>query len=90
MHKIIDASVVLNPLNNYFFTTASSIIIIGFGWYITDKIIEPRLKKTAVDGDEDDLPQMEELGDKERRGLRASGVAFLIGVIVLVRHGLTC
>jgi len=29
--QILDPSVVLNPLNNYFFTTASSVLIIGFG-----------------------------------------------------------
>lgn len=82
--QILDPTVVLNPLNNYFFTTASSIIIVALGWYITDKIIEPRMLKTPIDGDEDDLPKMEELGDKERRGLRASGIAFLIGVVVLI------
>lgn len=82
--NLLNSDIVLNPLNNYFFTTASSLVIIAFGWYITDKIIEPRLAKTPVDGDEDDLPKMETLGDAERRGLRASGVAFLLFVILLV------
>jgi aminobenzoyl-glutamate transport protein len=40
---ILDTGVVVNPLNNYFFTTASSILIIGLGWYITDKVVEPAL-----------------------------------------------
>jgi aminobenzoyl-glutamate transport protein len=82
--QIIDASVVLNPLNNYFFTTASSIIIITLGWYITDKIIEPRLQSTPIDGDEDDLPKLETLGENERKGLRAAGVAFLLAVVGLI------
>lgn len=81
--QILDASVVLNPLNNYFFTTASSLVIVSLGWYITDKIIEPRLQKTAIDGDEDDLPKVESLGDNERKGLRAAGVAFLLSIVVL-------
>lgn len=81
--QILDSSVVLNPLNNYFFTAASSVVIIGLGWYITDKIIEPRLAKTKVDGDENDLPEIKTLGDNERKGLRAAGIAFLIAVIAL-------
>jgi aminobenzoyl-glutamate transport protein len=82
--QIIDATVVLNPMNNYFFTTASSIIIITLGWYITDKIIEPRLQSTPIDGDEDDLPKLETLGENERKGLRAAGVAFLLAVVGLI------
>ncbi len=82
--QIIDPNIVLNPLNNYFFTTASSILIIAIGWYITEKVVEPRLKGTAVDGDLEDLPQMEDLEDQERKGLRAAGIAFLISVVVIV------
>ena len=52
--QILDSNIVINPLNNYFFTTASSLLIVGLGWYITDKIIEPRLRGTKLDGDESD------------------------------------
>jgi len=47
--RIIDPNIELNPLNNWFFTGISSLLIIGLGWYITDKIVEPRLKKTALE-----------------------------------------
>jgi aminobenzoyl-glutamate transport protein len=82
--QILDPSVVLNPLNNYFFTTASSVIIIGLGWYLTEKVVEPRLQAMEVDGDLDDLPKMHDLEPHELKGLRASGIAFLIGVAVMV------
>ena len=82
--QILDPSIVLNPLNNYFFTTASSVIIIGLGWYLTEKVVEPRLQAMEVDGDLDDLPKMHDLEPHERKGLRASGIAFLIGVVVMV------
>jgi aminobenzoyl-glutamate transport protein len=82
--QILDPSVVLNPLNNYFFTTASSILIIGLGWYITDRIVEPRLKGTELDGELDDLPTMEPLEPNERRGLRWALIAMLLGVLVLI------
>jgi len=82
--QIIDPSVVLNPLNNYFFTATSSILIISLGWYITEKVVEPRLANTEVDGDEDELPKMDPLEDNERKGLRAAGLAFLAGTLILI------
>ncbi len=81
---ILDPSVVVNPLNNYFFTTASSIIIIGLGWWITDKVVEPRIQSTEIDGDAEDLPEMHDLSDNERKGLRWALIAMVLGIVVLV------
>ena len=85
---ILDTSVVVNPLNNYFFTTASSVIIIGLGWYITDKIVEPRIMATVVDGDAEDLPEMHDLQDNERRGLRWALVSMVVGIGILIATAL--
>ncbi len=64
------ASIVVNPLNNFYFTSASAILIVLIGWAITDLLIEPRLNKgTAVDGDPAELPKMEPLSAAEKRGL---------------------
>ncbi len=82
--RIIDPAIVLNPLNNYFFTTASSVLIIGLGWYLTDKVIEPRLKNVELDGDLEDLPRMHALDANERKGLRISLLALLAGVVFMV------
>ncbi|MGJ4730439.1 AbgT family transporter [Luteimonas sp. SDU101] len=67
--RIIDPALIVNPLNNWIFTTVSSLLIIAIGWFVTDRIIEPRLARTAVDGDTKDLPTMAPLTDAERRGL---------------------
>ncbi|MDH4054982.1 MAG: AbgT family transporter [Gammaproteobacteria bacterium] len=85
---ILDTSVVVNPLNNYFFTTASSILIVGLGWYITDKIVEPRIRKTQVDGDAEDLPEMHDLKDHERKGLRWALISMVIGIALLIATAL--
>lgn len=82
--QIIDPSVTLNPLNNYFFTTVSSILIVSLGWLLTEKVVEPRLQSNDVDGDLEDLPTMEPLVDNERKGLRASMIAMLLGTLVLI------
>jgi aminobenzoyl-glutamate transport protein len=82
--RILDPAIELNPLNNYFFTTASSLLIIAIGWYVTEKIIEPRLKDTVIDGDAEDLPEMHDLQDVERKGLRWAVISMLIGVAILI------
>ena len=86
--RILDPTIELNPLNNYFFTTASSLLIVGIGWYVTSKIIEPRLANTEIDGDAEDLPEMHDLQDQERKGLRWSLIAMLLGVVLLVATAL--
>ena len=85
---ILDTSVVVNPLNNYFFTTASSLLIISLGWYITDKVVEPRIMKTEIDGDAEDLPEMHDLSESERKGLRWSLIAMVIGIGILIATAL--
>lgn len=82
--QILDPNIVLNPLNNYFFTSASSVLIIGLGWYITDRIVEPRLKATPIDGDINDLPEMHDLEANERKGLRWALLSMLLGLVALV------
>jgi len=82
--RILDPEIVLNPLNNYFFTTASSVLIVGLGWYLTDKVIEPRLKGVELDGDLEDLPRMHALDPNERKGLRTALLALLAGIVFMV------
>jgi len=81
---ILDPDRAVNPLSNWFFTAASSVLIVGVGWFITDKVIEPRLKNVEVDGDPADIPKLGEMTDKERKGLLAGTAAMLAGLGVLV------
>lgn len=83
--QIIDATRIVNPLSNWYFTAASTLLLVLLGWFITDKIIEPRLKRTApIDGDPDEMPKMETLGPKEKKGLIAGLAAMAIGIAILV------
>jgi aminobenzoyl-glutamate transport protein len=77
------ANLVINPLNNYYFTTASALVIILVGWFLTDKVIEPRLKQTKVDGDPAELPNMQDLTAQERKGLRFAVVSMLVAGVAL-------
>lgn len=81
--QILDPSIEVNTLNNYFFTTASAPLIIGLGWWLTDKVVEPRLQGVEVDGDEEGLPEMHDLKDEERRGLRWALIVMALGLVAL-------
>ena len=78
------ANIVINPLNNFFFTTASTLLVVLIGWVLTDKFIEPRLKATAIDGDPADLPKMDPLQPNERKGLRWATAAMIASLVLLV------
>lgn len=82
--QIIDPEITLNPLNNWFFTSASCLMVVGVGWYLTDKVIEPRLTNTVVDGDLADAPALEPLTDSERKGLNMALVSMIATAIFLV------
>ena len=81
---ILDSSVTLNPLNNYYFTMASSVVITAVGWLLTDKVIEPKLKDNKVDGDVDDLPTMEPLEKDEKRALKFACLSVLISSALFI------
>ncbi|MEH6585778.1 MAG: AbgT family transporter [Halioglobus sp.] len=82
--QIIDSGITLNPLNNYFFTASSSVLIVLAGWFVTDKWVEPRLQNVAIDENLEDLPTMDALTDNERRGLRFALWSMLLAVAALV------
>lgn len=68
--QILNPDIVLNPLNNYYFTSLSSIVIILLGWFITDRIVEPRLQGTALDANPTTSDVSENLNAQEQKALR--------------------
>ncbi|MEQ8692531.1 MAG: AbgT family transporter [Pseudomonadales bacterium] len=84
--QIIDPSREVNPLSNWLFTSVSSVLVIAIGWFLTDKVVEPRLSRTKLN---DDVGQVadNEMGDltaQEKRGLRAAVATMLAGIALLV------
>ncbi len=86
--RIIDPAMVINPLNNYWFTTASTLLVVLVGWFLTDRVIEPRLKNTVVDGDMSEVPRLDSLQPSERKGLLLAVLAMVAGIAVLVASAL--
>jgi aminobenzoyl-glutamate transport protein len=83
--RIIDPALHVNPLVNFYFTASSSVLIIALGWWLTDRVVEPRLdRETSVDGDMSEMPRLEPLNPQERRGLIAAGAMLFIGILLLI------
>ena len=82
--QLLDPAIEVNTLNNYFFTASSSFLIIGLGWWITDRIVEPRVAGVEIDGNAEDLPELHDLKPEERKGLRWALFAMLLGIAILV------
>lgn len=83
--RIVDPEILLNPLNNIFFTGLSSIVVILVVWYLTDRVIEPRLQKNVkIDDNLEDIPTMENLNNNEKRAFWIAFSTMLVFLIVLV------
>ncbi|MDT8437783.1 MAG: AbgT family transporter [Wenzhouxiangellaceae bacterium] len=82
--RVLNPELLVNPLVNWYFMAASSLLVVGVGWWLTDRVIEPRLnKETPVDGDMSEMPTMEPLEPAERRGLNAAIASLLIALALL-------
>ncbi len=81
--QILDVGREVNPLCNWFFTSASSVLVILVGWYITDRIIEPRLAGTKIDGEDTGETVSAELTSKERAGVWAALATMAVGLLAL-------
>ncbi len=80
--RVVAPGLLINPLCNWFFMSASSLLVIGICWWLTDRVIEPRLLRThpMATGS---APAAVGIGERERRGLRWAGVALLLALVAL-------
>ncbi len=72
---IIDKSVNVNPMVNYYFMVVSAVMVVVVGTFIVEKIVEPRLGKYVGDVEALDIEEPTKL---ERKGLRWAGVSALV------------
>jgi aminobenzoyl-glutamate transport protein len=82
---VVDPAYGVTILHNYYFKVASAFVVTGVGWYVTDRIVEPRLQRLypedARAGDAATVQDMS-LSAAERRALRSAlwTMAAVIGV----------
>lgn len=85
--QLYDPDVQVSIVNNNVFTAASTLLIVMVGWFITDRIIEPRVAPMKVDGDPEKMPTFEPVKPQEVRGMIAAIISAIVGVAVLVWWG---
>lgn len=78
--QILEPGRQVNPLCNWYFMGASSVLILLAGWWLTDRVIEPGLRaRLEVDGDPEAGSDLRALSAPEAAGFRAGlGVALLL------------
>lgn len=85
--QIIDPTYMVNVLCNYFYAFGGTFAVIAVCWYITDKIVEPRLMATLPldEGLENDPDvQLEEISERETRAFRCASTVMLLMIVGLV------
>lgn len=83
--KMIDPNYIVQPTANIYFMMVSTILITLLGWFITDKIVEPRLGdhdgKSSVSKEDEDLKN---LSDREKKALKVANFTLLTIVVVIL------
>lgn len=76
--RLIDPAWPLNPLGNWWFTAAIGVLFTPIAWWITDRIVEPRLGAWGHEGEAGGLLEPPKpLTEGQRRGLARAGWAAL-------------
>lgn len=77
--RIVDPNWTMNPLGNWYFIAAIVVLFTPIIWFVTDKIVEPRLGTWNGEVDAETRADLEktDITPEERKGLRAAGLAAL-------------
>ena len=84
--NLLDKSYIINVLCNYFFSVTSTFAVIGVVWFITDKIIEPKLFATMPielsKEDQIDLESHNIISDLETKAFKITII--VIGILAIL------
>ncbi|MDZ4204877.1 MAG: AbgT family transporter [Bacteroidales bacterium] len=78
--QILDPTMVINPLVNYFFMVTSAVMVVLVGTWLTEKVVEPRLG--AYTGNAQKL-EVVDITSQEKKGLRYAGWSLLALTVIL-------
>ncbi len=80
--QILEPGRLVNPACNYYFMAASTLFITAAGWFVTERIVEPRLPQWKDTGGDDSA--MRPLDAAERRGLWWAVIATALFTVFVV------
>ncbi len=77
--RIVQPGWAMNPLGNWWFGLTVALLFVPLIWFLTDRVIEPRLGAWRGEADADLAAELDKaaLSDAERIGLRRAGLAAL-------------
>jgi len=78
--RLIEPGWTMNPLGNWWFSIGIAVVFTALGWFVTERIVAPRLGPWHGDGSDVSERRAAQLTAMERRGLGAAGLAGL-GVV---------
>lgn len=84
--RLLDPEIEVSADANYYFMVVSVFLVTGLGWWVTEKIVEPRLgtwdpsRGALEDAREVVQPESQEVSSKEKRGLWMA----LVGLLAVV------
>ncbi len=87
--RLLDPAYEVHPAVNWYFMIASTFLITGLGWFVTAKIVEPRLGTYDESEASEDLGEraaMEPVSSLERKGMLMAGLSVLLvclGIVVV-------
>lgn len=85
--QLIDPAYEVSPIANYYFMAASTFLVTAVGWFITAKIVEPRLGTYNASMGEDDLEtatSMDKLTPLEKKGIKLAGASVALLTLFLI------
>ena len=90
--RIIIPDYTVSPASNYYFMFMSTFLITALGWWVTEKLVAPRIEANGgaeIDGDggDDAEEAVKPLAPEEKRGLKFAFVALLL-LTALILWGL--
>lgn len=82
--RVLDPTYTVNVLANYFYSLGSTVAVIGTCWYITDKIVEPRLTAILPVDVVQIEPTNTELSTDESRAFRIANITLLAIIAIFI------
>ena len=82
--QLFDPDYLVNPLCNWLFAAASGILVIIVIWFVTERVVEPRLNShMPIDEDSEPVEDMGSVSHVESRAFRMAGLSMLAGLGLL-------
>jgi len=79
--QIINPAYVVQPIANWYFMIASTVVLTIVGTFVTDKIVEPRLTPYVPEGIQE---KIEEMSAAQKKGMRYAGIAALLYIVLML------